>query len=45
MTYEIKIPPKHSGPVTPEDTEDCQVPAQQPQHKRTSTNKSYLRLN
>ncbi|KAF4086960.1 hypothetical protein AMELA_G00090080 [Ameiurus melas] len=24
MTYEIKIPPKHSCPVTPEDTEDCQ---------------------
>lgn len=27
MTYEIKIPPKHSCPVTPEEAEDGQVPA------------------
>lgn len=25
MTYEIKIPPKHSCPVTPEEAEDGQV--------------------
>uniref|UniRef100_A0A8B9JCM6 Diacylglycerol kinase n=1 Tax=Astyanax mexicanus TaxID=7994 RepID=A0A8B9JCM6_ASTMX len=24
MTYEIKIPPKHSCPATPEEAEDCQ---------------------
>ncbi|XP_029967155.1 diacylglycerol kinase eta isoform X2 [Salarias fasciatus] len=24
MTYEIKIPPKHSGPATPEGPDDCQ---------------------
>ncbi|KAM9710435.1 diacylglycerol kinase eta isoform 4-T4 [Menidia menidia] len=26
MTYEIKIPPKHSCPTTPEGTDDCQFP-------------------
>lgn len=25
MTYEIKLPSKHSGPVTPDDTDDGQV--------------------
>lgn len=25
MTYEIKIPPKHSCPTTPEGADDCQV--------------------
>uniref|UniRef100_A0A8B9HZH3 Diacylglycerol kinase n=1 Tax=Astyanax mexicanus TaxID=7994 RepID=A0A8B9HZH3_ASTMX len=25
MTYEIKIPPKHSCPATPEEAEDCQI--------------------
>uniref|UniRef100_A0A9J7ZXY8 Diacylglycerol kinase n=1 Tax=Cyprinus carpio carpio TaxID=630221 RepID=A0A9J7ZXY8_CYPCA len=28
MTYEIKIPPKHSCPTTPEEAEDGQVPLQ-----------------
>uniref|UniRef100_A0A8C1KGS5 Diacylglycerol kinase n=1 Tax=Cyprinus carpio TaxID=7962 RepID=A0A8C1KGS5_CYPCA len=28
MTYEIKIPPKHSCPATPEEAEDGQVPLQ-----------------
>uniref|UniRef100_A0A4W5NDK1 Diacylglycerol kinase n=1 Tax=Hucho hucho TaxID=62062 RepID=A0A4W5NDK1_9TELE len=27
MTYEIKLPSKHSGPVTPDDTDDGQITA------------------
>lgn len=38
MTYEIKIPPKHSCPTTPEGADDCQVLTGVDRFIRTSRN-------